>query len=187
MKILFTVGASNLDPDKFIGHLKLAGVDQVIDVRSSPFSRWSCWANSEPISGLLNANEIGYLFLGSVLGGRQDDCITDGAVDFTKIAAKVTFQTGLESVKELCQNKSCCLMCAEGDPVKCHRLVLISRYLRSDLRIMHILRDGSVLGNGAAEGRMMRSLGIQPGLFGSEEGIERAYDEQGRRIAWRPK
>jgi hypothetical protein len=79
------------------------------------------------------------------------------------------------------------LMCAEKDPIMCHRTILVCRHLRSeDIAIKHILEDGRIEDNPESEKRLMQRLKIPPlQLFEStEELIQRAYDIQGRKIAY---
>jgi len=77
-------------------------------------------------------------------------------------------------------------MCAEKDPLMCHRMILVSRYLRSDAEILHILEDGTVENNRDSEKRLMQLFGIVQELFDSsiEDAIQRAYDKQSEKIAY---
>jgi uncharacterized protein (DUF488 family) len=77
-------------------------------------------------------------------------------------------------------------MCAEKDPMACHRMILICRHLRSaGIEINHILEDGSLETNAESEKRLMRTLKIpETSLFEtSEDLVQRAYDIQGEKIA----
>jgi len=78
-------------------------------------------------------------------------------------------------------------MCAEKDPIMCHRTILVCRHLRADnIRIRHILEDGSVEENPDSMARLRRVLKLQEAdLFTTpEEMNERAYDIQGEKIAY---
>lgn len=78
------------------------------------------------------------------------------------------------------------LMCAEKDPLLCHRMILICRHLRmDDICINHIHENGSVENNQDAEIRLMKQLKIDPkDLFSTEaDQIQRAYDLQGDKVA----
>ena len=79
------------------------------------------------------------------------------------------------------------MMCAEKDPIMCHRKILVCRYLKSeDVAIKHILEDGTIETVADAEKRLMRLLDIpQLQLFeNTEELIQRAYDIQSENIAY---
>jgi hypothetical protein len=78
-------------------------------------------------------------------------------------------------------------MCAEKDPVMCHRAILVCRNLRdSATEILHILEDGRLERNSDMERRMMQSLRVrEQDLFMThEELVEHAYDLQSERIAY---
>lgn len=79
------------------------------------------------------------------------------------------------------------LMCAEKDPLTCHRMLLVCRNLRgNDIFIRHILEDGSLEDNCDTEQRLMKLLKIDPAdlFFSEEEQIQRAYDLQADKVAY---
>jgi hypothetical protein len=101
------------------------------------------------------------------------------------------FRKGLTYVLEGIERYSVALLCAEADPLMCHRTILICRELkavRPDLRINHILGDGSLESHEEAEQRLIRLHKLQPELFGeltSTSGLlGRAYELQAERIAY---
>lgn len=79
-------------------------------------------------------------------------------------------------------------MCAEIDPINCHRTILVCRNLRSvDIKISHILSNGRLEDHIKTEKRLMKLFHLyQPDLFKTEsERLEEAYDLQGERIAYK--
>jgi hypothetical protein len=79
------------------------------------------------------------------------------------------------------------LMCAEKDPLACHRAVLITRNLCAQgFSAQHILEDGYVETHEQALSRLLHQLKLPEGdMFRSrEEWIEEAYTIQGKRIAY---
>ena len=68
-----------------------------------------------------------YVFLGDLLGARPSDsgCYTDNHVNFHKLAQADFFQDGLERLKQGMNKFRIALMCAEKDPVMCHRTILV--------------------------------------------------------------
>ena len=80
------------------------------------------------------------------------------------------------------------LLCAEKDPLTCHRTILVCRHLRGlGFSIQHIHEDGRLESHAAAEERLLQITGdAEPFLFSSrQDQIERAYDRQGLKIAFR--
>ena len=114
-------------------------------------------------------------------------CYENGKVQYSRLAEKEVFQQGLNRLRKGMENYCIALMCAEKDPLTCHRTILICRHLRGEnIRIRHILEDGSLEDHCNTEQRLMKLLKIDPAdLFSTEEAqIERAYDLQADKIAY---
>ncbi|MBW1800151.1 MAG: DUF488 domain-containing protein [Deltaproteobacteria bacterium] len=189
MHELYTIGHSTHAIERFLELLKMHGITAVCDVRSHPYSRYNPQFNREPFREVLKKHGVSYVFLGAELGPRSDDpnCYRDGKIQYHLLSGTDIFQEGLRRLKKGMTIYRVALMCAEKDPIVCHRTILVCRHLRSDnIRIMHIMEDGSIEENDDAIRRLMRHLGIQEmNLFESpEEVIERAYDTQGEKIAY---
>lgn len=192
MSTLYTIGHSTHTVRKLIDLLSMHRVSAVADVRSSPYSRYNPQFNSEPLQHALRAAEIDYVFLGRELGARPVDkrCYKDGQVQFNLIAQGGLFSAGLERLRQGMDSYTVTLLCAEKDPIACHRMILVCRSLReSGMTIRHILEDGALEDNASAEHRLMQELHIKENdLFASdEELVQRAYDTQGKKIAFTEK
>jgi len=191
-RVLLTIGHSTLSLEELVSQLIDHGVAVVCDVRSSPYSRHNPQFNREPLQDGLKAAGIGYVYLGNLLGARSDNpahC-KNGKVRFDRVARSEGFREGLRRLRKGVGGHRICLLCAEKDPIACHRTILVCRHMRSrDLAIRHILEDGSLENHRDAERRLMRELKIpEDDLFASrEELIENAYARQGERIAYAEK
>jgi uncharacterized protein (DUF488 family) len=156
---LFTVGHSNHSFERFSSLLKRHGVTAIADVRSSPFSRHFSHFNQAPLKSLLKSQEISYVFLGDQLGARSKDseCYVDGKARYELIAATKTFATGLDRIFKGAKHHQIALMCAEQDPITCHRAILVCQYLRdSGLEIGHILKNGDLESHVHLEQRLLK-------------------------------
>lgn len=187
---LYTIGHSNHPVDRFIVVLRQNGVTAVADVRSAPYSRHAPQFSREALRAQLGRQGIDYVFLGQELGGRPSDetCYVDGRVDFRRVARTSAFRAGLARLVTGTHTRTVAVMCAEGDPLRCHRTILVCRHLRGRVPgIVHVLADGSLEPHADAERRLVVLAGLDaPQLFASEvELIEQAYDRQGERIASR--
>ena len=80
-------------------------------------------------------------------------------------------------------------MCAEKDPLECHRTVLVCRYLKERLNISHILADGGIETHGMAETRLLKEEKVpEDDLFMTPQMLlEQAYDKRGNKIAYEEK
>lgn len=186
---LFTIGHSNHPLASFLRLLGQHGIEAIADVRSMPYSRYVPHFNPAALRSALTEAGIAYVYLGQELGARPDDptCFVDGRVSYERLAARPAYQAGLARVEQGVLKYRLALMCTEKDPLDCHRMVLLCRHLRRSYpRIAHILADGSLEPNEAAEVRLCARLDLRPTLFDSQADIiERAYERQGRRIAFR--
>lgn len=190
-KTLFTIGYSGRSIDDFIALLAQYKITALCDVRSLPYSRYNIQFNREPLKMALKSHNIEYVFLGEELGARPKDpsCYVDGKAVYQKIASSILFKTGLERIEIGVQkNYILTLMCAEKDPMTCHRAILICRNLRErQIDIRHIIDQETTETQADLEKRLIAQLKLYPDLFKPSDIdalIERAYEIQGDRIAY---
>ena len=206
---LFTVGHSNQTLPDLIALLQQQGVNAVADVRSMPYSRRLPQFNRPELEAELPKQGITSVCLGEELGARRDEPEAyDGLqAAYERVAQLPAFQRGLERViTGVKKGLSLALLCAERDPLTCHRAVLVSRHLSNrGLDVQHIHGDGRLESHGELERRMQRALhrlgvleacsgAVQLDLLGNplsqriesnpENLLEQAYQEQGKRIAY---
>ena len=186
---LYTIGHSNHAIEVFIGLLKRHGVTALADVRSRPYSRFKQFRKKELERALTEA-DIAYVFLGRELGGKRDEpeCYVDGEKDYARIARLPIFQEGLKRLDDLAREDTVALMCAEREPVDCHRTILICRELRGGpFRIRHILGDGGIEEHEETERRLLSVTGMEDDLFAQqlspEDRIAHAYALRVRQLA----
>jgi len=187
--VIYTVGHSNHSIEQFTGLLRRHQVTAVADVRSAPYSRYNPQFNREALRNSLAQYGIGYAFWGEELGARSKDrsCHEGGRVSYARLAATELFRLGLNRLKTAMIEQSIAIMCAERDPLECHRTILVSRYLSADnIHIEHILCSGELEPQAQALARLRRQLGIPDhDLFRSDEELSNeAYQLQGQRIAY---
>lgn len=138
---------------------------------------------------MLKKNDIAYVFLGDELGARSDlpACYVDGKVQFEILAKQPHFQEGLNRLLLGIDHHNISLMCAEKDPLNCHRTILVARQLHMrEYSVLHILYDGTTETHKNLEHRMLKNLGMEePDLFRSEDDVmKEAYVKWGNRIAY---
>jgi uncharacterized protein (DUF488 family) len=155
--IVYTIGHSNLPFDKFIDLLNSYQIQTLVDVRSSPYSRFNPQFNREILEANLKLKDIQYKYAGDFLGGRPKDpsCYKDGKlpeghanylhlVEYPSVMTKDFFIKGIERLVDIAKNEIVSVMCSEEDPAQCHRHHLIGKYLaRQDITVLHIRADGN--------------------------------------------
>jgi uncharacterized protein (DUF488 family) len=156
---LFTIGHSNLETDVFLGVLAQNGVETLCDVRSRPASFRFPQFNRESLEACLASAGIGYEFLGETLGGRPADPRVyreDGLVDYAARRRAPDFSEGIERALALSRTSVIALMCAEEDPLQCHRFLMICpALLEHGITPVHIRRGGTLESQRDAEDRLL--------------------------------
>ncbi|MGQ0833841.1 MAG: DUF488 domain-containing protein [Gammaproteobacteria bacterium] len=194
--VVYTIGHSNHPIERFVSLQQQHGIEVVADVRSKPASRFNSQFNRKALETALAANGMRYEFLGVELSARTDDptCYENGRASYRRLAATEPFRRGLERVRSLADEARVAIMCAEYEPLDCHRTILVGRELsKANVAIAHILRDGAIESGDEADARLVERLKLRPDdLFasadanGEHELIDRAYEIQGARIANTP-
>lgn len=208
---LFTIGHSNHSLETFIQLLHQHQITALADVRSHPYSRYLPHFSQSQLKQALEQVGIKYVFLGQELGARpqNSNCYVDGKALYNRIAGTPEFKQGLERVTEGVQKYRIALMCAEQDPITCHRAILVSPALKNlGCEIQHILKTGNLESHQDLEVRLLKLHNLQPqsdsesrqlSLFDSQtetpeepplseaERLEKAYQLQGDQIAYTEK
>jgi uncharacterized protein (DUF488 family) len=187
---LFSIGHSNIPADRFVALLHAAGVNAVADVRSTPYSRFFPWFSRKPLEQRLATEGIVYLPHGESLGGRplNQSLYRDGVADYEAMARSAEFQDGLGRLQTDARKHRVCLMCAEREPLDCHRCLLVARALSErGLTVGHILHDGAVESHAATEQRLLDWAADEDDLFttGQTQRITAAYWRRARAVAYR--
>jgi uncharacterized protein (DUF488 family) len=188
--MIYTIGHSKHPLDRFIALLQQHGVDALADVRSTPYSRFNPQFNREKLTAALAAAGIRYVFLGEELGARTKDpsCYDDtGRVSYARLASTDLFRKGLERLLTGMRDHRIAIMCAEREPLDCHRTILVARELeKAGVPVSHILQDGSLESHRQTMQRLAAVLKLTAtDLFRTpDELIEQAYEKQAGRIAY---
>ncbi len=190
---VFTIGHSIHDEDSFISLLQMHRVTAVADVRSAPYSRFNPQFNRDSLDGCLKNNGIEYSFFGRELGGRFNDptCYVDGRVNYDRVAATESFGRGLDKIVKGATDHRIVLLCAEREPLDCHRTLLVARALEEQgIDVVHIHADGRLEAHSDAMDRLLMRFNLQPDgdLFRSLQPREKLVAEaialQEKRIAF---
>src|SRR4029450_5007618 len=168
-----TIGHSNHPIGRFVDLLKAGGVEAVVDVRSTPYSRRFPQFGRERLAQSLSAAGILYRYEGAALGGKPKD-----GAGYDALAERPEFKEALDRLMAGSTDTTLCLMCAEKEPLDCHRTVLVSRRLAErGTEIEHLLADGrrkpqAGLGGGRASARGGRGGKKKPHAVLEEELLE---------------
>jgi uncharacterized protein (DUF488 family) len=169
---VFTVGHSNHSVEHFKDLLSKYRIEVLVDVRSWPHSRFVKWADAAVLPGVVREAGARYLSMGSELGGRPDGAENydqEGHVLYGKVAASESFRAALERLKKGAEEYRVAMMCAEENPVACHRRLLVAKVLlEQGYTIAHIR------GNGDCESESKPIDFSEGALFDDEENLWRS-------------
>ena len=186
--MIWTIGHSNHSARRFIDLLQGAGIDCVADVRSTPFSRRNPQFSQKALVASLKDAGIEYWFLGDALGARPKDpgCYEGGKASYARIASTAAFQEAIHALIEASHAKSIALMCAEKEPLDCHRTILVGRALsQRDPDLAHIHADGRIESHAELEERLLHVAKEHVDLLSSRDAaLARAYDKRGQQMAF---
>jgi uncharacterized protein (DUF488 family) len=189
---LFSIGHSNIAADRFIAMLRAVKVNAIADVRSAPVSRFFPWFSGKKLAALLAREGMTYLPYGDTLGGRPREArlYRDGIADYEAMARAPEFQAGLERFLSDAARHRICLMCAEREPLDCHRCLLVARSLAErGMAIGHLLHDGTIEPHDVTEQRLLALAGPGDDLFitGQRARLAAAYRSRARAVSYRTK
>lgn len=174
-RTVFTIGHSNHSFEDFLSLLVRHGIDTLADVRSAPYSRFAPHFNREALSDALGREGVEYEYYGRELGGRPNDpaCYEAGQVRYDRVARTALFRQGLDRLCRGLADGRVALMCAEKEPLYCHRTLLVAQALDErggggeHVRVEHILADGEVERHRTTIDRLLARHGLEEdgGLF----------------------
>lgn len=156
--LVLTIGHSTHALDEFVALLQQHRVTAVGDVRSAPYSRFNPQFNHDVLPSSLKVFGIEYVYLGHALGGRSDDpaCYEKGRICYDRVAKTDHFRRGLNRVVYGTANHRIALMCAEKEPLECHRTLLVSQALDDQgVEVAHIHADGGIERHADAMDRLL--------------------------------
>lgn len=193
---IYTIGYSGFTMDTFLERLCSCGVNVLVDVRSSPYSAYRPEFNKEPLSQKLKQNRIIYRHYGIEFGARREETelySEDGRVDFEKTMHSEAFLRGIERVLSgIGLGYTFALMCAEKEPVSCHRGILVSRVFKEHgCNVIHLLPGDREMSHETLEEQLLNihfpNRG-QMSMFDAaddKELLQLAYQKQNEVIGYR--
>ncbi len=159
---VFTIGHSTHTIDEFVALLRRHRVTAVADVRAAPYSRFNPQFRRDSLADSLDALGLEYVFLGRELGGRSADPAhyRGGRIAYDRVRGTERFCRGVERVVRGAGRRRIALMCAEKEPLDCHRTLLVAPALEArNIAVTHILADGGIEPHGATMDRLLALQG----------------------------
>lgn len=143
---VYTIGHSNHSLDGFFALLNSVSTEVLVDIRSSPYTKYSTHFNQSNLKYALSEAGLKYLYLGGELGGIPKDesfYDGDGHVLYWKLASTEPFQQAIERLCRGAETFNVVLLCAEENPAGCHRRLLVGKVLEArGIETLHIRARG---------------------------------------------
>ena len=198
MNTVYTIGYTSFDVEKFVEVLRKFKITCLIDVRSTPKSSYYKDYDDSNLIPLLKSKVIVYRNYKDEFGARQEnkEFYNDkGFLDFNLFSKSQQFNNGIDKIKKAQDMKYVvCLMCAEKDPINCHRTILIARNLdKQRFNVKHILATEELCEQCEIDKRLLEKYypnRSQISLFNENnltdsEAIENAYQLKNEEIGFR--
>lgn len=190
MNTLYTIGYSSYDISHFISILKKQQIEALVDVRSIPYSKFAPDYNTDNIKKLLENNSIYYLNFGDGLGARTkiEECYKNNIAQYSLISETPKFKEYTKRIISGLEKFNIVLLCAESDPLKCHRDIMICRYLKKYINnISHILQNEIIEDNKQTEIRLLKEYHLEQEDFFSNyiDRLNEAYDLRSNEIQYK--
>jgi len=197
MNVLYSIGYTAFKLEDFIKQLKINNIACVVDVRSVAFSQHYPDYNKDNLLKILKLHGILYRNYVAEFGARQtQQCYynSDGYLDFEKFTQSEIFNEGYKKILlGINSGYTFALMCAEIDPIDCHRNIMVAReFYNRGFDIKNIMKDGTIQTQGDIESRLLEKYfptRDQLTLFGAgkteSELIIEAYKMKNKEIGYR--
>lgn len=197
---IYTIGYAGFQLSDFICALQENRINAVVDVRSFPYSKYYSDYNTDKLKQTLKNHQIVYRLYDKEFGARQNDRSLyneNHQMNFKLFAQSEQFQKGiLRLQKGIDSGFTVALMCAEKDPMNCHRAILVGRELsKRGYDVYHIIANRQVMTEYELEMSLVNiyfpqrnqiSL-FEDGNKSLEVQIEEAFEIQGQKIAYQEK
>ncbi|UCE27356.1 MAG: DUF488 domain-containing protein [Candidatus Coatesbacteria bacterium] len=152
---IYTVGHSDHELVDFLAILNGHGIEAVADVRRAPYSRHVPQFNKRTLRTALTDAGIEYFYFGEALGGlpKSEIARADAMKRLEEIRLRPGFDEAIDGLLKLAEKRRTAVMCAEEDPTRCHRCIVLTPELqRRGARVLHIRADGRLDEAGNQEG-----------------------------------
>jgi uncharacterized protein (DUF488 family) len=146
---IYTIGHSNYPVERLIDMLKYYNINCVVDIRGTPYSKYNIQYNKETIAHTLKEAGFIYIYMAKEFAANRENKSSynkEGYSDFQKVISEEEFLSGIERLKVGCnKGYNIVLLGAMQDPIRCHRSILVGRYLRENgFNVKHILDNYSL-------------------------------------------
>jgi len=147
-----TIGHGDRDLAAFRQLLTAAGVELLVDIRTLPRSRRHPQFDEAALRAACAEDGITYHWAGRALGGLRraapespHGALPEALRGFADHADGPGFERAMEQLEGLARTGRVALLCAERDPLQCHRSLVADRLLLRGHDVLHLIDPGHSL------------------------------------------
>lgn len=151
MPTLYAIGHSTRSLDEFIQILQAHSISMLVDIRTIPKSRHNPQFNEDELKRSLKSHGIAYMHLRELGGLRKTrkDSVNTGWQNasfrgFADYMQTREFVSAVRKLMQLAKQGRVAMMCAEGNPFRCHRSLVADALTVRKVRVLHISGKTSV-------------------------------------------
>jgi uncharacterized protein (DUF488 family) len=151
---LYTIGHSTRSAQELIALLREAGVDLLVDIRTVPRSRFNPQFNAEVFLETLVRANIDYRHMAALGGLRHRPkgaphspngmWQSEAFQAYADYALTAPFRAALAELRDLAQEHTPAIMCAEAVWWRCHRRIVTDYLLAAGDQVRHIMAPGQI-------------------------------------------
>lgn len=145
MHAISVIGHSTRTIESFIDLLKAHSINFLVDIRTIPKSRYNPQFNEDALKKKLKENKIRYFHMKGLGGLRHSNknSINLGWHNlsfrgFADYMQTKEFDSSLEELITLSKTYTVAIMCAEGNPFRCHRSLVADALMVRHVKALHI-------------------------------------------------
>jgi uncharacterized protein (DUF488 family) len=149
--VVYAIGHSTRTIDEFIGILQAHAISILVDIRTIPKSGHNPQFNKDDLKRSLEGKCIMYVRfreLGGLRKAKKDSVNTGwknasfrGFADYMQTRE---FASAIRKLIRLAKQRQVAIMCAEGNPFRCHRSLVADALTVRKVRVLHISSKISV-------------------------------------------
>ncbi len=143
---LYTIGFTKKTAEQFFSLLESNGIRRLIDIRVHPGGQLAGFSKKDDLAYFLSRLiDCDYHHLATL--APSDEILSDYRSDsnwgtYVQRFEALMDQRGVPEVldRRLFEEKTCCLLCSEATPDKCHRRLVAERFARywPDINVIHL-------------------------------------------------
>lgn len=192
MSLIYSAGHSNRSLSAFLDMLRKYEIEQLVDVRSVPRSRYNPHFNKDFLEISLKENGISYLHIpglggfrrsassgGSGTGSLKSGAAVEGSVKRHSSAPSFqgyidymetdAFRSHIERLLSMGAEKRTLFMCAEADPRRCHRAFIADALICAGAEVIHLIDENTSESHRLPQGAVAEGIGISYPLIISRD------------------